>query len=458
MQRKRVLLLVPPADRLYIRDYYCSFSSKAGYYWPPQDLVVLSGNLSKMFEVRALDAIALRMRPRHCLGVVSSNNFDLIISATGSATLSEDINFLKLIKENNPSTRIMVSSSMFISIGKEVLNKFHFLDAALLDFTNNDAANFLLGEYENIKNMLFRENHRIIERYSETGHLFSMMVPRHELFLNKRCKVQLFNDKPFITTISSVGCPYQCSFCCARTLKFRIRKVGNILQEVEHVYNNLGIRNVFFVNPILFGDKGYARGLFEGIIKAKLKWVNWIANVRADLLDDDLVNLMRLAGCKGILFGIESGTQGILDKYRKGISLEKCKQVSRWCKKSGILTLAYFIMGFPEEDRASLQRTIDFARECDSDFISTGFATPDIGTDFRGEMLQDGSCPVDFLASWDSTKYPCIKNSSLTYKELIAARKKMYRNFYLRPSWITSHIGKIHLIDFIKGGLTLLRN
>lgn len=67
--RPRVLLLNPPGGKLYIRDYYCSFSSKASYYWPPQDLICLSGVLDERFEVGVVDAIVGRLSPEACLEI-----------------------------------------------------------------------------------------------------------------------------------------------------------------------------------------------------------------------------------------------------------------------------------------------------------------------------------------------------------------------------------------------------
>lgn len=458
MDKKRILLLVPPACRQYIRDYYCSFSSKAGYYWPPQDLVVLSGNLSEMFEIQVIDAIALKMSLQNCLQAVSGSNADMVIVATGSATLNEDFNFLKLIKENNPLIKIIATSCIFISIGREVLSHFYFLDGVLLDFTNNDAANFLIGKYDNIKNMFFRSDHEIIERYSEPERAFSITIPRHDLFLNNRYKIQLFKNEHFITTITSIGCPYKCSFCCAGIVKYRVRVIDNVIQEIKYARDNLGIKNIFFANPILFADKEYAEKLLSLIIRNKLFGIKWIANVRIDLLDEGLIRLMKQAGCKALCFGIESGDQDILDKYSKGISLSDSKIIFKICKKHKIATLAYFMLGFPEENQTSVKKTIEFIKAVPCDYISVGFVVPDIGTRFRKRVIEENSCSDDFMNSWDSSTKPCIKNNSFSQKELIRTRKRIYRSFYLRPNWIMKHLLELSPIDFLKGGASILNN
>jgi hypothetical protein len=457
MDKKTVLLLVPPSNKQHIRDFYCSFSSKAGYYWPAQDLVILSGNLSKIFEVKVIDAVALKMSFKDCLKEVSSSNADMIIAATGSATLKDDFYFLKLVKESNPLIKIVISSSIFMSIGVKILKDFTFLDGVLLDFTNNDAVNFLSGKYDDIKNMFFR-NGKIIEKCSEPEKTFGISIPRHDLFLNKGYKIQLFGGKYFITTITSIGCPYKCSFCCAGIVKYRTREIDNVIQEIKYVARELKINNIFFANPILFTNKESALKLLNSIIKNELFGIKWIANVRIDLLDEELICLMKLAGCKALLFGIESGDQDILDKYSKGIALSDSKAVFKLCEKYKIITLAYFMLGFPEECLESINKTLEYIRGASCDYISVGFAVPDIGTIFRSTVIQENYCTDDFMKSWDSSLKPYIKNSSFSENELIKIRRKIYRSFYLRPSWIKRHLLGTSLVDLIKGGMKILNS
>lgn len=458
MDNKRILLLVPPADKQYIRDFYCSFSSKAGYYWPPQDLTVLSGNLSRMFEVEVVDAIALRMSSSDCLKAVLRSNADMIIATTGTATLSDDLNFLKLVKDSNPEIKLILSSLIFVSIGKEILFDFPFLDGVLLDFTTDDAANYLLGKYDDIRNMFFRKESEIIERCFVLDQPFSIAIPRHDLFMNNGYKIQLFRQGNFIVTITSVGCPYKCSFCCAGAVRYRSRAIDNVIQEIGYAKNVLGIKNIFFANPILFVDKEYAVTLLNSIIKNNLFGFEWIANVRIDILDEELISLMKKAGCKALLFGIESGDQDILDKYGKGISLSDSKIIFEKCKKHKIATLAYFMLGFPEETRASVDKTLKYVLEATCDYISVGFAVPDMGTRLRSRVIKENYCSGDFMSSWDSSAAPYIKNISFSQEELIRIRKRIYRSFYLRPGWIMRHLFDLNLRDLINGGARILNN
>jgi radical SAM superfamily enzyme YgiQ (UPF0313 family) len=456
MNKKRILLLVPPGQRQYIRDYYCSFSSKADYYWPPQDLVVLSGSLNKTFEVEAIDAISSRMNWQDCLRTVARSSADMIIAATGSATLKEDLSFLKLVKENDPSTKIIVSSSIFLSTGEETMKTFSFLDGVLLDFTNDDAANYLVGKFDDIRNMFYRVGHQILRKCSEPSQLFNITMPCHDLFLGRGYRMPLFGNERFVSTITSIGCPYQCSFCCAGTVKHRARILENVIQEMKYVGNDLGVKNIFFANPIFFTNKEYAEQLLGLIIENKLSGMQWIANVRVDLLDEELIRLMKRAGCKALCFGIESGDQGILDQYNKGISLSQSRMIFDQCERQKIITLAYFMLGFPEEDRTSVDKTLRYIKNISCDYISVSFAMPDIGSRFRNKMIEANACSSGIMDAWDSSVEPYIKNSALSQEELIKIRKKIYRGFYLRPHWIARHLFGLNFMDLLKGGASIL--
>lgn len=455
--RKKILFLIPPADKLYIRDYYCSFSSKANYYWPPQDLIILSGILNNKFFVDVVDAMALGLNYFDCLRMILRKNIDVIIFSTGSATLRKDVEFLGFVKSQKPSLKIIASSAIFHFIGKEIMEQFIFLDGVLLDFTNCDAVHFIEGNYNDIENMLFRKESEVIERRYCTDSPFVVPLPRHNLFLNKKCKLPFFKNRHFITTITSVGCPYKCFFCCAGSIKYKFRSIDNLLEEIEYIYHHLGISNLFFADPVLFVNKERAIQLFEEIIKKKMVNLSWICNIRADSLEEGLVELMKKAGCKAILVGVESGNQEILDKYHKNINLEYTQKVFDWCRKHKVYTLAYFILGLPGEDKASLQDTSKFIKGLKCDFISISFAMPDIGTYLREIALKDHLCSQDFLDNWDPSAFPYLSNSLVSREELMDFRKDIYRSFYLKPRWFFREFGNVNLGDLIRGGIAILK-
>jgi hypothetical protein len=143
-----VLLLNPPGDRLYIRDYYCSFSSKADYYWPPQDLIALSGIVSQRHEVRVLDAIINKLSEQTCRERILAADHSAIIFTTGTATLKTDMELLRTLKAQRRGITVIASAGIMKFIGRELLRGHQFLDAVLTDYSSPDILAYLRGERE----------------------------------------------------------------------------------------------------------------------------------------------------------------------------------------------------------------------------------------------------------------------------------------------------------------------
>ena len=116
MAKPGVLLLNPPGDKLYIRDYYCSFSSKADYYWPPQDLIALSGVLDAAFDVQVIDAIVPAVPADDALRRVVEKRPRAVIFTTGTATLKSDLALMERIKAALPDVKVVASAVTSINL------------------------------------------------------------------------------------------------------------------------------------------------------------------------------------------------------------------------------------------------------------------------------------------------------------------------------------------------------
>jgi len=456
--KKKILFIIPPANKLYIRDYYCAFSSKTGYYWPSQDLIVLSGILREKYDLELIDVVIFNRNMKGLFSKISKDKFDLVVFSTGSATLKNDLDFIAQLKEKEPHLRVVASGSLFSSAGMEIMQSSNFIDGLLLDFTNNDLEYFLEKDYSKISNMFFRDESKIVQRRLDKESLFTIPVPFHELFLNKKNRIPFFRNGCFITTITSVGCPYKCSFCSAGNISYRFRKAANILQEIDYIVSNLNIRNIFFASPNFFINQEQGHSLLESMASEKKSKISWVANIRVDILDEELIRLMKRVGCRALFIGIESGSQEILNKYNKGVLLESARRVFKICRKYRISTLAYFILGFPEDDESSVRQTLKILKELTCDYISIGFATPDLGTNFRSQLINSSLCPDNPLDSWDSSSQAYLGNKVFSMQELSQIRRRLYRSFYLRPRWIIRHFSDIGLLDLIKGGKTILKS
>jgi radical SAM superfamily enzyme YgiQ (UPF0313 family) len=158
-----------------------------------------------------------------------------------------------------------------------------------------------------------------------------------------------------------------------------------------------------------------------------------------DSVDPDLLRLMRKAGCWMISYGIESGSQKILDRIRKGTTLGQAEQAVRWTKEAGIRAKGLFMIGYPEETEETLGQTLDFIRRSRLDEMNLSFLTPYPGT----EIYQEARGSKDFVEDWErmNALHCLLPPRALSCPQLEKAYGKIIRRFYLRPGPTFSYLG-----------------
>ena len=183
----KVLLLNPPAEKVYLRDLYHVFSAKAFYTWHPSDLLTLSGALGHEFHVTVRDCIGSKMDVAELVTSLEAHKrFDFVISLTGSLTLSGDIKALKVLKQTYPQARALVIGDFVREKGEQLLREEPCIDGCLLDFTTNNLRD-VLREWDDIstpqENFVIRSGDDVLNGgYKRQGPSYSIPIPHHEKF------------------------------------------------------------------------------------------------------------------------------------------------------------------------------------------------------------------------------------------------------------------------------------
>jgi radical SAM superfamily enzyme YgiQ (UPF0313 family) len=168
------------------------------------------------------------------------------------------------------------------------------------------------------------------------------------------------NAKRVINLITSRGCPYNCNFC-SRTLQgVRYRSINNVVSEIKVLKGKYNIEGILFNDELVIASKKRAYELCEEMSKIG---VEWGCQGRANLVDLELLKTMKKAGCVYVGYGIESGSQKILDNMNKKVTIKQNKEAIINTLKVGMVPVAQMIFGYPGEDRKTIQETIDFYRE-----------------------------------------------------------------------------------------------
>jgi len=447
LDKKNVILLNPPGDKLYIRDYYCSFSSKADYYWPPQDLIYLSGILDQEFSVQVIDAIINRMSEEEVLSCIEDSGAQALIFTTGTATLKSDLRLIQQIKART-GIKIIASAGILKFIGHEFLSRYDHVDALLLDFTEQDILTYIREDGEApLKGIIYRKNGNIIESEAKPTLDFSVPVPRHDLFDFDKYRIPHARRFPFTVVVTSLGCPHSCGFCTAGAYGYRARDVDGVIEELQ-LLSSLGVKEILFQDPTFTINAKRVIELCRKMVDHVFDFT-WSCNADIKSFTEDKIKHMKQAGCHTVFLGIESGSDEILEKYSKKITTEEIRKTIRMLNTYKIRVLGYFILGLPGEDRDSIRKTIDLAKQLDIDFASFATATPDLGTPLRREALERGWMRAD-ESVFDSSDFPVLETEKLSREEVWQLRRRAVLEFYLRPSYLFKMMRQIRNFRDVK--------
>lgn len=221
-----------------------------------------------------------------------------------------------------------------------------------------------------------------------------------------------------------------------RTLRFHSAEY--VLDIIKHLYHHYGIRDLRFVDDQFLAHKNRTEKICTMLIKEELE-LTFSCMARVDTIDPQLLAMLKRAGCRQINFGIESGSQQILDVIKKDITLEEVAQAVRWTKEEGIRTLGYFMIGSPTETEKTIKESITFATQLPLDDISVFFLTPFPGTELYSSARQFGWFDEDWRDMNMFTE-PCFIPHGLTREKLLSYRRKAILNFYLRPRILFSYL------------------
>ncbi|MFK7894632.1 MAG: radical SAM protein [Myxococcota bacterium] len=277
----------------------------------------------------------------------------------------------------------------------------------------------------------------------------------------------LAKGRTVTTLFTSRGCPYKCAFCDRPQLRpnFRARSAESVVEEIETCYE-MGIDEFIIYDDTFTVDKKRVHAICDEIIDRGLK-IYWDCRTSVNAMDEPLIEHMAQAGCVGIHYGVEAGTEKIQKAINKNLRLDRVGEIFRLTRKHGIKTMAYFILGNPTETREDIEEGFRFLKQIDPDFVHLTSLTPFPATEIYLKGLSDGTIKTDYWrelavnprADFETPHWP----ENFTREELNALIVRGYRSFYLRPRYVFRRIKQIRSMhEFAKNvrfgiGLLLMK-
>ncbi len=257
---------------------------------------------------------------------------------------------------------------------------------------------------------------------------------------------------PIAPIITTRGCPYLCTFCSAPNLsgrRLRHHSVEYIQKHITMLYER-GVREFHIVDDNFTFDMDYCKSVLRGIIDLKLDISLATPNgIRMDYLDDEMLELMREAGQYLITVAVESGTDRILKKMKKGTTVEKMRKNITLIKKHNFPVAGFFILGYPTETREEMEQTIRFSKELG--LIRANFFTylPLPGTASYNELVSSGEIKK---VDWNNFLFMTAPYTPVGMKreELLALKRRAFLSFHFNPKVLLANLLSIKSLNHLR--------
>lgn len=454
--KKRILLIYPPSPVLN-REDRCQQPTKELIIippLPPADLMYLAAVAEKQgFEAKISDYSQSGDYEED----LREFKPDYLVVNIATPTLEHDLDAVKKAKEICPNITTVAKGAAFLTLGEKIVSEHNELDFGILgeaedtlkDILDNKPKNNILGIY-------YKENDEVkfTGKRPFIEDLDSLPFPARHL-VNNNIYRRPDNNKVQATIKVSRGCPFHCFFCLATPVsgaKVRRRSPENIVAEIRECVEKYNIKNFLFWSDIFNIDKDWTMKLCQAIIDSGLK-ITWFANTRADTADYEMAKIMYKSGCRLVSIGVESGSQYMLEKMGKKITLNDVRRTVKVFKKAKIRIYNYFVIGLPWETEETVEETIKFAIELNSDFISFYTATPLPGSRFYDYALEHNL--FDKETSFENAYYyPAVNTHNLTRERVFELHKAAVKRFYLRPLYILKMLFRIRSFEEVKNYFT----
>lgn len=460
-----MVMLANPAARERIDSGRERYFIKAGSRWPwsyvkrigepcrppfPFYLAYAAAILrDRGFEVRVLDGVALDLSNEEFIDRVLAHPPDLFLTETAMHSWRHDSLLLRELKARLPRLRIAVAGPHATAAADFILRNEPAVDIVLrgeYEFLAAEAAQILArGAAGDLRRpgIAFREGDGIWVS-PEKGFvpdLDRLPRPAVELFpADGASEMSRYDDgictyRPAVTLHSSRGCPFRCDFCLWNQVMYDNRAYRTfpprrVVDEMEFVIEKFGAREIYFDDDDFCVSKEHVLEICAEIRQRGLK-IPWSCMGDAMVTDEEMVREMAAAGCIFMKFGVESGDREILRNIQKPLDPEKAVQVSRWCRRHGIMTHATFVLGLTGETRESMRRTLRLAHRIRFDYAQVSIATPFPGTRMHDKLVDQEIIPSTDWGSFDGTRACAFSTPELPGEEIAAFRRKFIRSLIL---------------------------
>ena len=466
-----IIFINPPFKAEYgkfSRESRSPAITKSGALYYPLWLIYAAAYSKKQgHHVDFIDAPAKPLNAGETIDLVrnkvQNENKILFVLDTSTPSIKSDAEFGKSLKEHFPNSFVILVGTHPTTCAEETLGYSNNLDAVAIgeyDYIIQELATALdqgtdlckvRGLCLNLGGDFIRtEPMPLIEKLDEIPFASAFIKE----YLDENDYFFAAAEFPEIQIFTGRGCPFQCNFCVyPQTMhghKFRARSAGNVVDELEYIVQNFPkVREIVIEDDTFTADKKRVQEICSLLItKGINKKLRWLCNARVNL-DLETMKLMKKAGCRLIIPGIESGNQQILNNIKKGTKVEQFQEYVKNAKKAGLLIHACYMVGNQGETKETMEDTLRLALRLNTDTAQFFPLIPYPGTGAYKWAKDNNYIEPDYTkyCKEDGTHNTVLNLPSLSAEEMVCFCNTARRKYYLRPRYILHRI-KVGLTDW----------
>jgi len=403
---------------------------------PPLDLPYLAGYLIdrrvpiEVFEAQGLELTLEGLVQEVWKAVHPDPGETLVVVRVALCSLDWDLSVCHAIKAGAGDISLAIWGSALPHVSKRVSQE-SSLDYVIHNEPDETVYELAMGKPEDsILGLSYRREEAWLQNSERPflKELDKLPFPKWELLPYKKYAIpRSSNAGPlaFLPMLTSRGCPFGCHYCpypLGQGLPFRFRSPKNVVDEIEHLVKDLRIQYILFRDPMFSLRQDRVVEICNEIGRRGLV-LTWKCETRPDCVDDTTLKAMAAAGCNGINFGIESAEVQIQKNVgRKPISCNLIIDRVALCRKLGIKTFCFFIIGLPGDTSQTILETIQFALRLRANWVQFTAASPMVGTKLRDWAISSG-LTIDDQYSYRSSHEVMIGNENLSKAQVEALHR-----------------------------------
>ena len=480
-----ILLINPPSS--VAERYGKENLGEIGGDLIPLGMASLTAHIrEKGYGVGVLDCPTLKIDNKKVYEIIVQKDPAIIGFSSTTYALSRAIELAKEIRIKLPNKLTVIGGSHANVAGIETANDYDVFDIIAYGMDGEYILHDIVKKFseknynrnqfmtdftmlENIKGIIYKKNNMTIRNLPRENikNLDELPLPARDLFPMERYKPlpNQYKKLPLTNMVVIRGCPYFCTFCDQSGTGARRRSPQKVIEEIKQCIEKFGIKEISFWDDTMSYHKKWMKEFLDLLIKENLD-LCWSCYAAVNTVDENLLKLMRKAGCWNIFYGYETAIDDLaknIQTNKKNRDFEKMKQVARWTKEAGIEVRGSFLIGLPGETPELAKKTIQNAIDLDPDYAQFTLVCPYPGTKLAKEI---GEGKWGKFVSHNLEEYQCwnvtwLPDGYKSVEELKNMERYAFRKFYLRPGYIIKRIMKIRSFEdvkrYIKGGTALAK-